>query len=158
MPNISQLLVEETDGACAYCGIKDFRVLTEHHIVQTNPKDQSYDNRIILCHNCHHLYHQNKGPSKEDIEKIKKRLISKTLTQQGINIIKESSRKGGVVAAPHLVNHLVELGYIQLTQVLSTVGHDENDEDDDLGNSIISDAVYELTEDGKMFAQKWGFT
>ena len=117
MPNISQLLVEETDGACAYCGIKDYRILTEHHIEQMEPKNQSYDNRIILCHNCHHLYHQEKGPSKKDIMKIKKRLICKILTQQGVNAIKESYRKGLVVAAPYLVTHLIELGYMQQKEV-----------------------------------------
>jgi len=152
MPDISQLLVEETDGACAYCGIKDYRILTEHHIEQMEPKDQAYDNRIILCHNCHHLYHQEKGPFKTDIKKIKKRLICKILTQQGINAVKESYRKGRVVAAPYLVNHLVELGYIQQTEILSTVG------DDTWENSVVADAVYELTEQGKLFAQKWGFS
>ena len=148
MPDISQLLVEEADGACAYCGIKDYRILTEHHIVQVEPKDQSYDNRIILCHNCHHLYHQGKGPSKADIKRIKKRLICKILTQQGINAIKESCRKGRVLAAPYLVNHLIELGYMRQTEIMGTVG------DDTWDNNIIADAIYELTDDGKAFAQK----
>lgn len=146
MPDISQLLVEETDGACAYCGIKDYRILTEHHIEQMEPKDQSYDNRIILCHNCHHLYHQEKGPSKKDIMKIKKRLICKILTQQGVNAVKESYSKGRVVAAPYLVNHLIELGYMQLIEEHITV--DEN----------VMSSIYELTGPGKVFAQKWGLT
>jgi 5-methylcytosine-specific restriction endonuclease McrA len=60
MAEIDEMLFSETDGACAYCGIKDYRVLTTHHINQQEPKDESYDNKIILCHNCHHLYHQEK--------------------------------------------------------------------------------------------------
>jgi len=152
MPDIRQLLIEETDGACSYCGIKDYRILTEHHIEQTKPKDQSYDNRIILCHNCHNLYHQGKGPSEKDIKEIKRRLIGKILTRQGINAVKESYRNGCVVAAPYLVNHLVELGYIRQTEILSNVI------DDDSGNSVVVTAVYELTELGKLFAQKWGFS
>lgn len=152
MPDISQLLVEETDGACAYCGIKDYRILTEHHIEQMEPKDQSYDNRIILCHNCHHLYHQDKGPSKTDIMKIKKRLICKTLTQQGVNAVKESYRKGRVVAVPYLVNHLIELGYMQQIEITMTVS-DDNGED-----TIVGSALYELTELGKQFAKKWGLS
>ena len=152
MPDIRQLLIEETDGACSYCGIKDYRILTEHHIEQTEPKNQSYDNRIILCHNCHHLYHEGKGPSEKDIKEIKRRLIGKILTRQGVNAVKESYRKGCVVAAPYLVNHLVELGYIRQTEILSNVI------DDDSGNSVVVTAVYELTELGKLFAQKWGFS
>ena len=152
MTDISQLLVEETDGACAYCGIKDYRVLTEHHIEQMEPKDQSYDNRIILCHNCHHLYHQDKGPTLVELQEIKKRLICKILTQQGVNAIKESYRKGRVVASPYLVNHLIELGYMQQKEIHMTVGG--------VGDSgeIVGTAIYELTEPGKAFAHKWGLS
>lgn len=57
MANIEELLFQETDGSCAYFGIKDYRVLTTHHIVQQEPKDEAYDNKLLLCHNCHHLYH-----------------------------------------------------------------------------------------------------
>lgn len=152
MPDISQLLIEETDGACAYCGIKDYRVLTEHHIEQIEPKNQSYDNRIILCHNCHHLYHQNKGPSKKEIWKIKKRLISKILTQQGVNAVKESYRRGCVVAAPYLVNHLIELGYMQQIEIHMTVSNNTGED------TIVGSAIYELTEAGKKFARKWEFS
>lgn len=148
MADTSQLLEQETDGACACCGIKDYRVLTEHHIEQGEPKDHSYDNRIILCHNCHHLYHQGKGPTKEEVIKIKKRLICKILTQQGINAIKESYRKGLVVAAPYLVNHLIELGYLQQKEIHMTVDTDSDE--------IVASAIYELTASGKIFAKKWG--
>jgi len=62
MTDTEEMILSETDGSCAYCGIKDYRVLTIQHIIQRKPKDESYDNKIILCHNCHHLYHQGKGP------------------------------------------------------------------------------------------------
>jgi hypothetical protein len=87
MAENEEMLFSETDGSCAYCGIKDYRVLTIHHIIQQEPKDESYDNKIVLCHNCHHLYHQGKGPTKDDLVAIKRRLIYKTLTQQGVNVI-----------------------------------------------------------------------
>jgi 5-methylcytosine-specific restriction endonuclease McrA len=80
MTDLKEILFSETDGSCAYCGIKDYRVLTVHHLIQQEPKDESYDNKIVLCHNCHHLYNQRKGPSEDDLRSIKKRLIYKTLT------------------------------------------------------------------------------
>ena len=150
MAQTMDLLLAETDGACAYCGNKDNRVLTVHHIHQREPKDESYDNKIIFCHNCHQLYHQAKGPSESDIVAIKKRLIQKTLTQQGVNAVKEGCRKGFVVAAPYLVNHLVELGFMRQTGVLAEMGTADHEQ------SAVVDAAYELTDAGKALAGKWG--
>ena len=144
MAEIDEMIFSETDGACAYCGIKDYRVLTTHHIIQQEPKDESYDNKILLCHNCHHLYHKG-GASKEDIITIKKRLICKLLTQQGINALKEAYRKGLVVASPYLVNHLIELQLLKFSDVIAT--YEEDDQ--------IMFAVYELTEKGRQFTEKW---
>lgn len=146
MADIKEMLLSETDGSCAYCGIKDYRVLTIHHIIQQEPKDESYDNKIVLCHNCHHLYHEQKGPSLEDLNEIKKRLICKTLTQQGVNALKEAYRKGLVIASPYLVNHLVELQLLSSEDYLSSYENDKQ----------IIDAVYKLTEHGKLFTEKWG--
>lgn len=70
MANTEEMVFGETDGSCAYCGIKDYRVLTIHHIIQQEPKDELYDNKIVLCHNCHHLYHENKGPTIDDLKNI----------------------------------------------------------------------------------------
>ena len=92
MANTEEMLFSETDSSCAYCGIKDYRVLAIYHIIQLETKDESYDNKIVLCHNCHHLYHEKKGPTIDDLKKIKKRLILKTLTQHGINALKEAYR------------------------------------------------------------------
>lgn len=146
MADIKEMLLSETDGSCAYCGIKDYRVLTIHHIVQQEPKDESYDNKIVLCHNCHHLYHEQKGPSLEDLKEIKKRLICKTLTQQGVNALKEAYRKELVVASPYLVNHLIELKLLSFEEYLSSFEKDDQ----------IIDAVYKLTDTGKQFTEKWG--
>ena len=145
MADINEIIFSETDGSCAYCGIKDYRVLTIHHIIQQEPKDEAYDNKIVLCHNCHHLYHQDKGPSIHDLKEIKKRLICKTLTQQGVNALKEAYRKGLVVASPYLVNHLVELQLLSFKDYISSY---END-------AQIIDAVYELTDKGRLFTEKW---
>jgi hypothetical protein len=146
MANTEEMILSETDGSCAYCGIKDYRVLAIHHIIQRKPKDESYDNKIILCHNCHHLYHQDKGPSKQDLIAIKKRLICKTLTQQGTNAIKEAYRKWVVIASPYLVNHLIEMQLLRLSDTIATYETEDQ----------IIEAIYELTEKGKQFAEKWG--
>jgi len=144
MATTDEILLSETDGACAYCGIKDYRILTTHHIIQETLKDESYDNKIILCHNCHHLYHEGKGPSLEDLKDIKKRLIYKTLTQQGVNALKVAYRDDFVQSAPYLVNHLIELHLLKFIQPLVTYE-----------NNVVIEAVYGLTDRGKEFAEKW---
>lgn len=149
MADAKEMLFSETNGSCAYCGIKDYRVLTIHHIIQQDPKDESYDNKIVLCHNCHHLYHQGKGPSLQELKDIKKRLIYKTLTQQGVNALREAYRKGLVVASPYLVNHLVELQFLTSPDEISTYSNNE-------GECIIN-AAYSLTDKGKLFTEKWGY-
>ena len=145
MTDTRELLFSETDGSCAYCGIKDYRVLTIHHIIQQEPKDESYDNKIVLCHNCHQLYHQGKesGPSLQDLKDIKKRLICKTLTPQGVNALKEAYRNKKVYALPYSVNHLVELQLLKLTGGRASMGVQ------------IIDAIYELTENGRSLIEKW---
>ncbi len=148
MANVGEMLIAETDGSCAYCGIKDYRILTIHHIIQQEPKDESYDNKIILCHNCHHLYHEKKGPSLQELTDIKKRLIYKTLTQQGVNALKESYRKGMVVGSPYLLGHLVELQLLKFLKKVSSYSMDSN-------KNTIMNAVYEITSKGRGFAEKW---
>lgn len=148
MPTTEELLIAETDGACSYCGIKDYRVLTTHHIIQKEPKDEGYDNKILLCHNCHHLYHNNKGPSLQDLLDIKKRLICKVLTQQGINSMKGSYRQGMVAGTPFLLNHLVELQLLELVDVISTI-------DGSSGVDIVMEASYQLTTKGRQLLEKW---
>ncbi|MBC7926494.1 MAG: HNH endonuclease [Bryobacteraceae bacterium] len=102
----------ETDDACAICGLRGVSVLTIHHI-DGNSGNNVYDNMIVLCHNCHHRYHQNKGISGQQITDRKRHLILKTLTQYGLNALKIADRNGfGVVAMPFLLYHLVDLGYL----------------------------------------------
>lgn len=51
-------LLEKYD-ACAICGSK--KNLEPHHIIQTNNYDEfhtSITNGLVLCHKCHHEYHQ----------------------------------------------------------------------------------------------------
>lgn len=147
MATTHDLLYAETEGSCAYCGLKDFRVLTVHHIHQQEPKDESYDNKIVLCHNCHQLYHESKGPSCKDLRDIKKRLICKTLTQQGVNALKEAARKGIVVGVPYLLNHLVEMQLLELITVSTRYILEKSE--------TIASAAYKLTDDGTNFIEKW---
>lgn len=44
--------------ACARCNTKDIRVLVVHHI-DRNRNNNSVDNLIWLCHNCHFLIHRH---------------------------------------------------------------------------------------------------
>jgi hypothetical protein len=147
MTNTKELLFLETDGSCACCGIKDIRVLTIHHIIQTEPKDESYDNKLLLCHNCHQSHHEKKGLSDSEILKIKKRLIIKTLTRPGLNALKESYRHGVVFALPFLVNHLIEFGYLQLESEVETW--------EDFGKKGVIKAQYSITNMGGELLAKW---
>ena len=147
MDSVNELIYSETDGSCAYCGIKDYRVLNIHHIIEKKPKDNSYDNKILLCYNCHELYHNNRkeGPSQKDLFAIKKRLICRVLTQQGVNALKEAYRRQVVIASPYLVNHLVELQLLKYVEEIATYEQE---------NQIIL-AEYILTQKGKKLVEKW---
>ena len=148
MARTDDLLFVETDDSCALCGLKDTRALTIHHIEQSDPKNENYENKIVLCHNCHQCHHQNKGASVDDLKTIKRRLIIKTLTVPGVNALKYAYRKGGVVAMPFLVNHLLELGYLRQGEAI------RSDTTDD-GIDVITDALYALTDEGKELLEKW---
>jgi len=151
MPRNDELLFLETDGACAYCGHKDSRALTVHHMQQSKPKNEDYDNKIVLCHNCHQCHHQGKGPTANELEEIKLRLIIKTLTRTGLNAMKYAYRRSLVVAAPFLVNHLIEYGYLAEKDVVSNW----IEYDDATAPEIIMTATYTITKEGKALLDKW---
>lgn len=153
MPQTDEMAYMETEGACANCGFKDTHALTIHHLDPTSPKDESYDNKLVLCHNCHQCHHQGKGPSSEELASIKKRLIVKTLTTQGLNALKVANRHAGVSASPFLVNHLVEYGYWQHRE--NTAWYVENDENDPIKDGIPTEAFYGISEKGRTLLEKW---
>ncbi|MDQ3564784.1 MAG: hypothetical protein M3436_11795 [Pseudomonadota bacterium] len=70
MPRTDELAYLETEDSCAYCGHKDLRSLTIHHLESTTPKNEDYDNKMVLCHNCHQCHHEDKGPSAEDLREV----------------------------------------------------------------------------------------
>ena len=50
---------KQLKGKCCICGSKS--QLEMHHILHTNKYDElhkSVENLIIICHTCHHNYHQ----------------------------------------------------------------------------------------------------
>ena len=150
MTRTDDLAYIETEGACANCGLKDTRTLTIHHIDPTPPKDEGYDNKIVLCHNCHQCHHQHKGPTTAQLIETKRRLILKTLTRAGLNALKQAYRKPAVVATPFLVNHLIEFGYLRHKSDFSWCG-DEDAQD----TEIVIDAVYVITPKGRALLEKW---
>jgi hypothetical protein len=150
MPRNDELLFLETDGACAYCGHKDTRALTIHHMIQAVPKIEDYDNKIVLCHNCHQCHHQGKGPTSDELEEIKRRLIIKTLTPLGVNALKYAYRRSRVSAAPFLVNHLIEYGYLMEKEMMSDWSEDAS------APSVVITALYAITAEGRTLLEKWG--
>ena len=142
--NLDDWLYIETDDSCAICGTKGTNLLTIHHI-DGNHSNNVYDNTIILCHNCHNQYHQDKGLNREQIENRKRHLIQKTLTQYGLNALKIAKRNGfGVVAMPFLLYHLVQLGYM-----------DKQERQMGYGNQEDATARFTITESGQTLLQKW---
>jgi predicted transcriptional regulator len=139
-----EYLYFETDQSCALCGQQGIDNLTIHHI-DRNRSNNEYDNQIVLCHNCHCRFHQNKGISHSDIENRKRLLIEKTITQYGINALKIAYRNNiGVLAMPFLLYHLVDFGF--MTKEEDIIGYEEQE-----------DAVsrFSLTPKGKSLYEKW---
>lgn len=103
----------ETDDGCAICGIKGSKILTEHHI-DGDTTNKDYDNLIVLCQNCHHIYTNNKGLTCKDIERRKRHLIEKTITTYGLNTLKIANRQErGTLTLPSLVYHLIGFEYLK---------------------------------------------
>jgi len=148
MISIRERLYIETDGSCANCGFKDSRALSIHHIEKSKPKNEAYDNKILLCYNCHQTHGLGKGPSTEDLKKLKRQLIMKTLTPLGLNAMKEAYRKGLVVATPFLVNHLIELRYLEQVDTISSFSTDD-------GKVVDVDCTYSLTSEGRKLLDTW---
>jgi hypothetical protein len=143
------LLFAETDGGCANCGLRDSRVLTIHHLEQSKPKNENYDNKLVLCHNCHQCHHRGHEPTTEALKDIKRRLIIKTLTRPGLNALKQAYRHTYVVAIPFLVIHLLEQRYLKEEEIVSSVGNDE-------GTVTVADSVaYTITLEGRQLLEKW---
>ena len=137
-------LYGEVEDSCANCGARDRQVLTIHHI-DADRSNNSYDNQIVLCHNCHTRYHQDKGLSYDQICDRKRRLIAKTLTTYGLNALKIADRNGkGVMAMPFLLFHLVDLGFMRKEEVQMTT-------DDDIEVSV----KFSITDDGQALLRKW---
>jgi coproporphyrinogen III oxidase-like Fe-S oxidoreductase len=142
--NLHEQLFVETDDSCAICGLRGIGVLTEHHI-DGDRSNNTYDNLIVLCHNCHHAHHQDKGLSTQQIEDRKRHLIQKTLTTYGLNAMKIASRNNfGVVAMPFLLYHLVDTGY--MTKEEEQMGYGEQED---------ATARFAITERGRSLLSKW---
>jgi hypothetical protein len=142
--NEEDRLFFETDDSCAICGMRGIKILTIHHIDNAH-KHNTYDNQIVLCHNCHIRHHQNKGLSKEEIQVRKRHLIEKTLTIYGLNALKIAYRNNfGVVAMPFLLYHIVDLGY--MTKEERQMGY---------GKQEDATARFAITDSGRSLLQMW---
>jgi hypothetical protein len=137
-------LFVETDDSCAICGIRGMNVLTEHHI-DGNPSNNMYDNRLVLCHNCHHAYHAQKGLTDQQILDRKRHLIQKTITTYGLNAMKIAARNNfGVIAMPFLLYHIVDMGY--MTKEENQMGYGEQND---------ATSRFSITETGRTLLSKW---
>lgn len=141
---IEDRLYFETDDACAICGARGIEILTIHHI-DNNSTNNTYDNQIVLCHNCHNRYHQDKGLSAAQIQDRKRHLIEKTLTTYGLNALKIAHRNNfGVIAMPFLLYHVVDLGYMSKEE--EQMGYGEQDD---------ATSRFAITDRGRALLQKW---
>ncbi len=145
---IKDYLYSEVDDACALCGCRDREALTDHHI-DGNHDHNEYDNRIVLCHNCHCRYHDDKGITRIEIEDRKRHLIVKTLTLYGLNALKIACRKGMVAGTPFLLNHLIDLRMLRHKHDLEIMA------ESDTNTEVVVTAVYEITELGSSVLTRW---
>jgi hypothetical protein len=136
-------LYSETDDTCAICGIRGKQILTIHHIDGHRSND-AYDNLIVICHNCEHLYHDKKELSRQQIEDRKRHLILKTITQYGLNAMNIASRNDfGIVGMPFPLYHLMDLGY--MTQAETQMGY----------RKVHVTVRFTITDSGKALLRKW---
>jgi len=141
---LDDLLYLETDDSCAICGDRGIQILTEHHI-DGNRSNNTYENLIVLCHNCHHKITSNKDLTKSQIIDRKRHLIHKTITTYGLNALKIAKRNNfGVIAMPFLLYHLVDLGY--MTKEEDQMGYGEQED---------ATARFAITKKGKDLVKKW---
>ena len=145
---LSDRLYQEVDDSCALCGARGVDVLTIHHI-DGNSSNNVYENTIVLCHNCHTRYHDEKGITASHIRERKRHLIQKTVTTYGLNALKIAARNRiGVVTMPFLLYHVVELGYMVKKE--EVMGYD-------VENGNINDALarFSITEGGDALLKDW---
>lgn len=137
-------LFVETDDSCAICGFRGISVLTEHHI-DSDRSNNTYDNLIVLCHNCHHSFHKSKGLTNDHIIERKRHLIQKTITTYGLSAMKIADRNNfGVIAMPFLLYHLVDMRY--MTKEENQMGYGERQD---------ATARFAITEEGRALLSKW---
>jgi len=145
---MDDVLFGETDDSCALCGLRGMSLLSIHHI-DSNHSNNNYDNQIVICHNCHHRYNQNKGITLEGVKNRKRHLIAKTLTQYGVNALKIAERNDfGVIAMPFLLHHLVGLGY--MTEEETQMGYSGGE-----GKYINATVRFAITDKGKELLKRW---
>ncbi len=144
--NQDEILYIETDDSCAICGLKGSNILTIHHI-DHDRSNNAYDNKIILCHNCHQKHNINEDfLTNGEIKNRKRHLIAKTITTHGLNVLKLAYRsQAPLLALTAQVYHLIELGYLNESK---TPIHK-------IGDGTGSLSEFEITEDGKSLIKKW---
>ncbi len=140
---LTDRLYTETDDSCGLCGLRGAQALTIHHI-DGDAANDVYENTIVLCHNCHTRYHQQKGITEDEIRTRKRHLMHRTVTTYGVNALKIAARNDGVVAMPFLLNHLIDLGYM-------------SKEEDQMGYGAQSDATarFAITGRGRAVLAQW---
>lgn len=144
---IDDRVYREVDDSCGLCGHRGIEALTIHHI-DGDRSNNSYENQIVLCHNCHQRHHNGKGITDAHIRRRKSHLIAKSLTPYGLNALKIAARTPvGVTGSPYLLMHLVDLGYLTKQETLSTYGNDKSE--------VEVDAVFAITERGRMVLDTW---
>jgi hypothetical protein len=153
------LLYFEVDDSCALCGLRGIQLLTIHHI-DGERRNNSYENQIVLCHNCHRRFHEGKGVSEAHIRERKRHLIHKTLTTHGLNALKIAARnKFGVVAAPFMLYHVVDLGYMEKREIVMGYGADHVNLEPNRPDEVLTqqDAMvrFAITPPGKRLLAEW---
>ena len=142
--NLADRLYTETDDSCGLCGLRGAQALTIHHI-DSDAANDVYENTIVLCHNCHTRYHEQKGIREDEIRVRKRHLMHRTVTTYGVNALKIAARNNfGVVAMPFLLYHLIDLGYM-------------SKEEDQMGYGAQSDATarFAITDQGRVVLKQW---
>lgn len=143
------IILNESGFQCAYCGQHDGLNLTLHHIIPERDGGRTDSNNLIaLCFNCHHRVDDTKTINVKEIEKLKRYLVHRRLTQAGVNALKIAYKNPfGVIATPFTVEHLVDGNLLNHIETQMTYKGKEG--------KTEATALYRITEEGKNLTELW---
>lgn len=128
-----------------------FPIPDNHHIFSwADSRDQSYENLIALCPNCHEMFHKGRIPL-EAIRAYKKKLIflNDVYSRFELDVLDHlKSHKRAVIPGELLIKRLLDEGIVSREDDISSVSFDD-------GEDILGIFSVMLTDKGRRLIEDW---